>query len=124
MSVQFSKAAIIAKNKTAIDACDASTQRLGQIVGLPVSKEGQRLAQLSRASNEKKQLRAVNAHLTAAATTVKPMADETAKELNDLGNKLDDQIAKDAITNATISFITSVLDDVNKIQTITTAHKG
>ncbi len=124
MPVEFSKAAIIAKNKTAIDACDASSERLGKIVGLPVTKEAQRLAQLSRAGNEKKQLRAVNTHLNTAGTTVKPMADKTAEELNDLGNKLDKQIANDAITNATISFITSVLDDVSRIRTITDAHKA
>lgn len=124
MPVEFSKAAIIAKNKTAIDACDASSERLGNIFGLPVTKEAQRLAQLSRAGNEKKQLRAVNTHLNTAGTTVKPMADKTAEELNDLGNKLDKQIANDAITNATISFITSVLDDVSRIRTITDAHKA
>lgn len=124
MPVQFSKAAIIAKNKTAIEACDASSERLGNIVGLPVSKEAKRVAQLSRADNEKKQLRAVNAHLNTAGTTVKPMADDTAKELNDLGNKLDQEIANDAITDATISFITSVLDDVSRIRTITDAHKA
>ncbi len=124
MPVEFSKAAIIAKNKTAIEACDASSKRLGNIVGLPVTKEAQRLAQLSRADNEKKQLRAVNTHLNTAGTTVKPMADKTAEELNALGNKLDQQIENDAITNATISFITSVLDDVSRIRTITDAHKA
>jgi Tfp pilus assembly PilM family ATPase len=124
MPVQFSKAAVIEKNNTAIAACDASIKRLGKIVGLPVSKEAVRLAQLSRASNQKTQLRTVNTHLKAAGTTVKPMTDKTAQELNDLGNKLDDQIANDAIVNATIVFITSVLDDANRIRTITTAHQG
>ena len=124
MPVEFSKTAIIAKNKTAIEACDASSERLENIFGLPVTKEAKRLAQLGRAGDEKKQLRAVNAHLNAAGTTVKPMADKTAEELNDLGNRLDKQIANDAITNATISFITSVLDDVSRIRTITDAHKA
>jgi hypothetical protein len=124
MPVQFSKAAVIEKNKTAIAGCDASITRLGKIVGLPVAKEAARLAQLSRARNEKTQLRAVNAHLKAAGTTVQPISDALAQELNDLGNKLDQQIANDAIANATIDFITSVLDDVHRIQTITSGHQG
>jgi len=124
MPVQFSKAAVMEKNKTAIAACEASSQRLGQIVGLPVSKEANRLAQLSRSTNERTQLRAVNAHLKAAGTTVRPMSDATAQELNDLGNKLDDQIAKDEIVGATVGFITSVLDDVNRLRNITSAHQG
>lgn len=124
MSVQLYKAAVIEKNDTAIAACDASIGRLESIVGLPASRESLRLAQLSRAKNERTQLRQVNTHLRIAGTTVRPMDDTIASELNELGNKLDKQIADNAIVDARITFITSVLDDVNKLRRITSAHQG
>lgn len=124
MPVQFSKAAVIAKNNTGIAACELSITRLEAIVGLPASKELLRVAQLSRARNERTQLKSVNTHYRASGTTVKPMAEETAKELNDLGNKLDKQIADDEIINATIGFITSVLTDVGRLRDIADAHRG
>ena len=119
MPVQLDKSAIIEKNKTAIEACNQSIDRLESIVGLPTSMETVRLIQLSRATNERTQLRQVNAHLAAAETTVQPMDDATAKELNDLGNRLDETIRNDLIVNAKIDFITSVLDDASKIRSIT-----
>jgi hypothetical protein len=124
MPVQFSKAAIIAKNNTAIDASDLSIATLEGMFGLPVSKEAVRIARLNRARTERTQLRSVNAHYNAAGTVVKPMAEQTAEELNALGNKLDKQIQDDLIVDATISFITSVLGDVSRLRTITEAHKG
>src|SRR5712691_3526242 len=118
MSVQFSKEAVIEKNKTALDACDESIARLKKLgeEGLFPDDENDRLIQLSRATNEKTQLEQVNAHLEAAETTVKPMDDAVASELNDLGNKLDQQIRDDLIVGATIDFITSVLDDASKLR--------
>lgn len=124
MPVQFSKAAIMARNKTAIEACELSIACLEGMVGLPASKEAVRLAQLSRATNEITQLKSVNTHYNASGTVVKPMADKTAEELNALGNKLDKQIQDDLIIDATISFITSVLGDANRLRNITEAHKG
>lgn len=118
MPVQLSKAEIIRKNKIGIDACDQSSERLESIVGLPASKETKRLIQLSRAANEKTQLRQVNAHLNTAGVTVKPISDALANQLNDLGNTLDKQIRDGLITNATIDFITSVLGDVSKLRSI------
>jgi hypothetical protein len=121
MSIQFSKEAVIAKNKLAIDACDASIARLNKLgeAGLFSDDEADRLVQLSRATNEKTELRQVNAHLTAAATTVKPIDEAVANELNDLGNRLDEKIRNDLIANATIDFITSVLNDASKLRSIT-----
>ena len=124
MPVQFSKAAVIEKNQTAIEACNQSIERLDNIVGLSGSKEQKRIIQRSRAVNERANLRQVNAHLRAAGTTVRPMADNVADELNDLGNRLDQQIRNDLIANATIDFITSVLSDAAKIRAITDAHKA
>ncbi len=124
MPVEFSKAAIIAKNSIGIDACELSMARLEGMVGLTVAKEAVRIAQLGRATNQRTQLRSVNAHYKAAGTVVRPMADQTAEELNALGNKLDKQIQDDLIIDGTISFITSVLGDVNRLRTITEAHQG
>lgn len=124
MSVQFSKAAVIEKNMTAIAASQAVINRLEEVVGLPVTTEAKRLAELNRANNLITQLRAVNAHLRAAGTTVKPMSDATAEELNKLGNKLDKQIADDAILNATLTFVTSVLNDVDRLRSIVSSHQG
>ena len=120
MSVQFSNEEVIQKNKTAIDACDQAIARLKTLgeEGLFPDDENDRLIQLGRATNEKTQLRQVNAHLAAAETTVQPMDDATANELNDLGNRLDEKIRNDLIVNATIDFITSVLDDASKIRSI------
>jgi hypothetical protein len=124
MAMQFSKSAVIEKNTTAISACDASIRRLDGMLGLTVSKNAVRLAQLSRAANERTQLRSVNGQLRAAGTTVRPMADNVAQELMDLADKLDRQIAKDAIINASITFVTAVLDDVNRLRNITSSHQG
>ena len=120
MSVQFSNEEVIQKNKTAIDACDQAIARLKTLgeEGLFPDDENDRLIQLSRATNERTQLRQVNAHLAAAETTVQPMDDAVANELNDLGNRLDEKIRNDLIVNATIDFITSVLDDASKIRSI------
>ena len=126
MPVQFSKSAVIEKNKIAIDACDQSIDRLrtlGEEFLLP-NLEQKRKIQVDRATNERTNLKQINAHLRAAGTVVRPMADNVAKELNDLGNRLDQQIRDDLIANATIDFITSVLKDVSKLRTIADAHQG
>jgi hypothetical protein len=124
MPVQFSKAAVIEKNQTTIKACTQSIERLDNIVGLPIADEQKRIIQRSNAVNERTNLRQVNAHLKAAGTTVRPMADNLASELNDLANRLDQQIRNDLIANATIDFITSVLSDAARIRAITDAHKA
>ena len=126
MPVEFSKAAVIEKNKTAIDACNESIKRLNKLgeEGLFPDDETDRLIQLTRATNERTNLKQINAHLRAAGTTVKPMADSVAQELNDLGNRLDQQIRNDLIINASIDFITSVLNDVGKLRAITDKHKA
>ena len=126
MPVPFSKSAVIEKNKIAIDACDQSIDRLrtlGEEFLLP-NLEQKRKIQVDRATNERTNLKQINAHLRAAGTVVRPMADNVAKELNDLGNRLDQQIRDDLIANATIDFITSVLKDVSKLRTIVDAHQG
>ena len=124
MPVQFSKAAVIEKNQTAIEACSQSIDRLDRIVGLSGTKEHKRITQRGRAVNERTNLRQVNAHLRAAGTTVKPMADDVADELNALGNSLDQQIRNNLIINATVDFITSVLQDAARIRAITDSHKA
>jgi hypothetical protein len=126
MSVQFSKAAVIEKNRTAIQACNQSIERIKILRegGLFPDDQTDLIIQHSRAINERKHLRQVNAHLKAAGTTVRPMANNVADELNDLGNRLDQQIRNDLIINATIDFITSVLDDASRLRAITDAHKA
>ena len=126
MSVQFSKNAVIDKNKTAIKTCDESIDRLRALgeEGLFADDEAERLIQVSRAVNERTTLKQINANLRAAGTVVRPMADNIANELNDLGNRLDQQIRNDLIANATIDFITSVLTDVSRLRAITDAHKA
>ena len=126
MPVQFSKSAVIEKNRIAIEACDATIDRLKELgeEGLFADDEAKRLIQLSRAVNTRTNLKQINANLRAAGTVVKPMADNVVKELNDLGNRLDQQIRNDLIANATIDFITSVLKDVNRFRNIVDAHQG
>ncbi len=124
MPFQFSKAAIIEKNKTAIAAAQAVINRLDGIGGLPAALEKKRLAQRTRAKNLITQLRTVNANLKAAGTVVKPLSDAVADELNTLGNALDAQIASAAILNATLDFVTSVLDDVGRLQTIVSSAQA
>ena len=124
MPIQFSKAAVIEKNRAAIAAAQAVINRLDQIGGLSGASEKKRLAQRNRARNLITQLRTVNANLKAAGTTVKPLSDAMAEELNELGNTLDQQIASDAILNATLDFVTSVLDDVGRLQTIVTSAQA
>jgi len=125
MPVQFSNDAVIEKNDTAIDACDESIDRLTELgeEGLFPDDESERLIQLSRAVNQKTNLRQINANLTAAKTVVRPMPDNIANELNELGNRLDQQIRDDLIANATIDFIKSVLTDVGRLRSITDAHQ-
>lgn len=118
MPFQFSKAALIEKNKAAIAAAQAVINRLNQIGGLSAASEKKRLAQRTRAKNLITQMQTVNANLKAAGTVVEPLSDAVAEELNKLGNKLDEQIASDAILNATLDFVTSVLDDVRRLQAI------
>jgi hypothetical protein len=110
MPVQFSKSAVIEKNKTAIKACDESIDRLRTLgeEGLFADDEAERLIQFSRAVNERTNLKQINAHLRAAETVVRPMADQ--------------QIRNDLIANATIDFITSALTDVSRLRAITDAH--
>ena len=121
MPVQINVADLIASNDKAIDACNQAIARLQQIVGLPAGQEHVRLAQLSHATNQVTQLEQINAHLRASETTVKALDENLAAQLNDLGNTLDEQIADDAIADATVSFITDVLTNVDKIRGITGA---
>ena len=118
MPFPFSKAALIEKNKAAIAAAQAVINRLNQIGGLSAASEKKRLAQRTRAKNLITQLQTVNAHLKAAGTVVQPLSDAEAEELNRLGNVLDEQIASDAILNAKLDFVKSVLDDVGRLQAI------
>lgn len=124
MPIQFSSDDVIEKNKTAIDACNESITRLNSLgeEGLFPDDESERLIQLSRATNSRTNLRQINADLTAARKVVMPMPESIATELNDLGNRLDQQIENDLIANATIDFITSVLTDVSRLRGITDAH--
>jgi hypothetical protein len=126
MPVQFSKNSVIEKNKIAIEACDESIDRLRKLgeQGLFADDEAERLIQFSRAVNERTTLKQINANLRAAGTVVRPIPDNIANELNDLGNRLDQQIRNDLIANATIDFITSVLSDVSRLRAITDAHKA
>ncbi|HEY9503597.1 MAG TPA: hypothetical protein VIR01_18305 [Pyrinomonadaceae bacterium] len=126
MPVQFSKSAVIEKNRIAIEACDLSIDRLEELgeKGLFADAEAERLVLVTRATNTRTNLKQINAHLRAAGTVMRPMADNVAKELNDLGNRLDQQIRNDLILNAKIGFITSVLSDVNKLRAIINAHRA
>ena len=124
MPFEFSKAALIEKNETAIAAAQAVINRLNQIGGLSAASEKKRLAQRTRAKNLITQLNTVNANLEAAGTVVKPLSDAAAEELNQLGNALDQQIASDAILNATLDFVTSVLNDVNRLQGIVSSARA
>ncbi len=126
MPVEFTSEEVIEKNETAVDACDESIDRLTELKeeGLSPDDESECLIQLSRATNSRTNLKQVNAHLRAGETTVMPMPDNIANELNDLGNRLDEQIRDDLIANATIDFITSVLTDVGRLRAITDAHQG
>lgn len=123
MSVSFSNTSVMEKNSVAIRACRAIINRLEGMVGLPASREMKRLAQLNRARNQLTQLQTVNAHLTSGINRVRPLADATANELNALGNRLDQQIAADAITNATLDFITSVLNDVDRLRSVIDSNR-
>ena len=124
MSVQLTKTEVIEKNKIAIKACDQSIARLNDLIdeGLFTEEELKCLTQKNRAKTEKQLLQTVNAHLKAAGTTVKPMNQNTVDKLNDLGNKLDEKIRNNLIINATIDFITSVLDETEKLRDIVKAH--
>lgn len=124
MSFQFSKAALIEKNGTAITAAQAAINRLDGIGGLPTPQETKRLAQRTRARNLITQLRTVNANLRAAGTVVQPLSDADADELNALGNSLDNQIASAAILNATLDFVTSVLNDVGRLQALVSSAQA
>lgn len=124
MPIQFSKAEVIAKNNIAIEACDVAIARLESIVGLDVEDDDIRLAQLDRAGGQKDHLESINENLRAALTVVRPLSNQAAAELNHLGNKLDQQIRTDAIINASISFITSVLNDVSRLRDITNSAKS
>lgn len=124
MPFQFSKAALIEKNNAAITAAQAVINRLDEIGGLPTDLETKRLAQRTRARNLITQLRTVNANLRAAATVVEPLSDADADELNELGNALDEQIASDAILNATLDFVTSVLNDVGRLQALVSSARA
>lgn len=124
MPFQFSKAALIEKNKAAIAAAQAVINRLNQIGGLSAASQKKRLAQLTRAKNSITQLQTVNANLKAAGTVVNPLSDTIAEELNQLGNKLDEQIASDAILNATLDFAKSVLDDVGRLRAIVSSAQA
>lgn len=119
MPIQFSRDEVIAKNRIAIDACTAIIARLQAIKGLPVSLNADRLAAINRANNERTQLRTINDHLIAGEKVVQPIPDQLAAELNALGNRLDQQIRSDAIVNASLDFITSLLNDVGRLRTIT-----
>jgi hypothetical protein len=122
MTVQFSRAAFISENNKALEAINQAIHALEHTTGLPIELENDRLAELSRARNQRTQLEQVNAHLIAATTTISPMDEQTANELNALGNKLEEQIATNAILDATVEFVTQVLDDVNELRGIIRDH--
>jgi hypothetical protein len=126
MSVQFSADEIIRKNESAIDAanqCVNALETLGE-AGLFADEENNRLIQLSRATNEITQLETVNAHLVASTITVQPMDEAAANELNALGNSLEQKISNNLIIDASMDFVSSVLDQVSALEGITTAHTG
>lgn len=124
MPIQFSRDEVIAKNTIGINACNASITRLQAMKALPVSLNADKLAAIQRAGNERLQLRTINDNLEAGRTRVQPMSDQQAAELNALGNRLDQQIRTNAIINASIDFIGSVLADVGELRNITSSHQS
>lgn len=122
MPVEFSVQDAIDKNTRALEACERSRARLQSIAGLPAHIELDRLAELSRASNERTQLRQLDAHLRASVQVVEPIDDDLAQELNELDNALDEKIRRNQITSATIDFISGVLSEVTRVRNIIRQH--
>jgi hypothetical protein len=112
----------IKKNARALEACRKSKARLASIPALIGEDEQDRIAELSRASNEETDLEELDAHLRASAQVVQPLDNETAEELNELDNALDDKIRENLIIGGTVDFISGVLNDVTKVRTIIEDH--
>ena len=112
----------IEKNTRALDACRKSKSRLATIPGLIGRDEQDRVAELSRASNEETDLETLDAHLRASAQVVQPLDAETAQELNELDNALDQKIRRNLIIGGTVDFVSAVLDDVTKVRNIIEDH--
>lgn len=118
-AIVFNKSLVITRNDIAIEACNVAIARLDKITGLGIDSNATRLDEITRAETLRNRLETINENLRAATKVVQPLSAQLVTELNNLGNKLDQQIRNDAMINASIDFITSVLDDVNRLRNIT-----
>ena len=118
-AIVFNKLQVIARNEIAIEACNVAIAQLDAITGLGIDLNATRLDEITRAENLRNRLETINENLRASTKVVQPLPAQLVTELNDLGNKLDQQIRNDAMIGASIDFITSVLNDVNRLRSIT-----
>lgn len=115
----FNKTQVIARNDIAIEACNIAIAQLDGITGLGTDSDARRLDEITRAETLRNRLETINENLTAASKVIQPLSAQLVTELNDLGNKLDQQIRNDDLINASIDFISSVLNDVARLRNIT-----
>ena|SRR5215203_635095 len=118
-TIVFDKNQVIARNNLAINALNIAIARLDEMRGLDIDDNATRLDEITRAETLRNRLETINENLTAASKVVQPLSAQVITELNNLGNKLDQQIRADAMIGASIDFISSVLDDVNRLRNIT-----
>jgi len=117
---------VIAKNVVGIEAAEKCNHRIDQLLMQPMTPDDKLalLDEQSRASNERTQLKIINANLTAAIVTVKPIDNALAAELNTLANRLETKIQTNQIISAALDFVTATLDEVSNLHDITGGATG
>jgi signal transduction histidine kinase len=109
---------MIEANQDSLEALKASRNRLRQLRVVAINPdERERInAELQDVINEINLLDMMQAHLTAAGTTVQPMNPTDVEALREAAAKIDKAIMEDAIVNATLGFIQDLLDATEEIR--------
>jgi hypothetical protein len=104
-------------NATALTAAGQSVERLKKLrATAPTAQLATITVHLDSAMTEKHLLEALQAHLNAAGTTVKPLPPALAQDLDAIAARIDKAIHDDAIVNATLEVVTVVLKDAEQMR--------
>jgi len=112
------------RNQQAIDALNSSVDRLRELrkgKELTIRKRFDR--EIARANEQITDLELINGHLTAAATVIDPISQETQARLDELAARLDQAIRNDFKINAAFETVLDVISFAEEVGAIIDTHE-
>ncbi len=115
---------MIKRNKAAIDALNQAMERLRELrKGTDLEQRKRFNREIARASEEVTELEIINGHLIASTTVIDPIDAETEARLDQLAQRIDNQILNGFKLNATFDTVLDVISFAKEIGGIIDSHE-